>query len=149
MASFYQRPANLVLFICATGESIPKCKPLTCGAAIFLSALIEAPTGQVVKRFWEIRQLTRVPPRCPCEAPCAILLAGAGKRPAEAIDTRLCRPCGIGFCGSWRAVYLPPWRASIASGYTPAALAGALPRHPLPLKGRRKGREIRNHASRI
>ena len=27
-------------------------------------------------------------------------------------------------------------RASIASGYTPSALAGALPRHPLPLKGR-------------
>ncbi len=25
--------------------------------------------------------------------------------------------------------------ASIASGYTPSALAGALPRHPLPLKG--------------
>ena len=27
--------------------------------------------------------------------------------------------------------------ASIASGYTPPALAGALPRHPLPLKGRK------------
>ena len=27
--------------------------------------------------------------------------------------------------------------ASIASGYTPPALAGAMPRHPLPLKGRK------------
>ena len=27
--------------------------------------------------------------------------------------------------------------ASIASGYTPPALAGAFPRHPLPLKGRK------------
>ena len=27
--------------------------------------------------------------------------------------------------------------ASIASGYTPSALAGAMPRHPLPLKGRK------------
>ena len=28
-------------------------------------------------------------------------------------------------------------RISIASGYTPSALAGALPRHPLPLKARK------------
>lgn len=28
--------------------------------------------------------------------------------------------------------------ASIASGYTPAAFAGAKPRHPLPLKGRKE-----------
>ena len=32
--------------------------------------------------------------------------------------------------------------ASIASGYTPAAFAGAEPRHPLPLKGRRKETEM-------
>ncbi len=30
----------------------------------------------------------------------------------------------------------PSGGASIASGYTPAAFAGAMPRHPLPLKGR-------------
>ena len=33
---------------------------------------------------------------------------------------------------------LPFGRASIASGYTPAAFAGAKPLHPLPLKGRKE-----------
>ena len=33
---------------------------------------------------------------------------------------------------------LPLGRASIASGYTPAAFAGAKPLHPLPLKGRKE-----------
>jgi len=33
-------------------------------------------------------------------------------------------------------VFPPSGGASIASGYTPAALTGAKPRPPLPLKGR-------------
>ena len=33
---------------------------------------------------------------------------------------------------------LPLGRASIASGYTPAAFAGAKPLYPLPLKGRKE-----------
>jgi len=35
--------------------------------------------------------------RCPCEALYAVLSARVEKEPTEAIDTRLCRPCGIGF----------------------------------------------------
>lgn len=41
--------------------------------------------------------------------------------------------------------------ASIASGYTPAAFAGAKPRHPLPLKGRRgsEGSEMQRKKTEI
>ena len=35
--------------------------------------------------------------------------------------------------------------ASIASGYTPPALAGALPRLPLPLKGRKSAVQKEAH----
>jgi len=45
--------------------------------------------------------------------------------------------------GGRKDAFFPPLGgASIAPGYTPDAFAGAKPRHPLPLKGRRKETEM-------
>ena len=68
------------------GESMSEGKPLMCGASTFLSVLIETPTGQIVKWIWEVRQLTRATPRCPCETLCAILSTGVERPEAHQSD---------------------------------------------------------------
>lgn len=54
------------------------------------------------------------------------------------------------FWDSGKGAFFPPLGgASIAAGYTPDAFAGAMPRHPLPLKGRGERNAEREQYSRL
>jgi len=66
---------------------------------------------------------------------CAVLITGAGKDSIGVAEAFLGQLCGPAFDRGWRTVFPPLGGASIASGYTPAALAGTKPRHPLPPRG--------------
>jgi len=70
-----------------------------------------------------------------CESRCAILTTGARKKLQGEVEAPLRRPCESDFDWGCGAVCPPSGGASIADGYTPSALAGARPLHPLPPKG--------------